>query len=90
MCLQETRVQVEDLGRQILARGFKEPIDETCAKIEAVMLADLRRVADRVLRPSAGRSGEPSIVVQGNLDRYLPARETLVRFGFAPPHKVRL
>ncbi|ORY35394.1 Metalloenzyme, LuxS/M16 peptidase-like protein [Naematelia encephala] len=66
-------VAVEDLGRQIMLEGRKEPTEEMCAKIDAVTREDIYRVATRILRPSAstkpvngGRgSGEPTIVAMG-------------------------
>ena len=55
-------MQVEDLGRQVLQLGRREPDEEMCGKIDAVSLADVRRVAERVLTNSP-----PTVLAHGRL-----------------------
>ncbi|WVQ82015.1 hypothetical protein IAT38_004143 [Cryptococcus sp. DSM 104549] len=73
MALESRLTAVEDLGRQVQVHGHKVPVEEMCAKIDALTMQDLYRTANRVLRPSAasGRlnyglgSGKATIVAQG-------------------------
>lgn len=76
MALESRSVEVEDLGRQTQIHGKKVPVEEMCAKIDAVTLADIHRTASRVLRPAENPSkplndglgsGQPTIVCYGNL-----------------------
>ena len=60
--LENRQVQVEDLGRQVLQLGRREPDEEMCGKIDAVSLADVRRVAERVLTNSP-----PTVLAHGRL-----------------------
>ncbi|KAI5474513.1 mitochondrial processing peptidase [Pseudohyphozyma bogoriensis] len=90
MALESRLVQSEDLGRQVLVYGRKHTMDEMARRIDAVTLADLYRVANRVLRPSTSsllsdreKSGRPTIVVQGDLDRVPDVLEVLKRKGLA-------
>jgi len=70
---EQRMVAVEDLARQILTEGRKEPVEEMVAHIDAVTREDIWRVANRVFRPSASTkpinfglgSGEPTIVGLG-------------------------
>ena len=87
-------VQVEDLGRQVLAHNSKVPIEEMLSKIDQVSLPDLQRVARRIFRPQQYalespiqgevRSGEPTILAAGRLDGLGDAREILRQAGLAP------
>ena len=63
---------------------------EMSALIDRVTLADLFRVANRVLRPSTSalvgdrkRNGEPTVVVQGQLRGLPDVRDALRRRGLA-------
>lgn len=94
MALESRMVQVEDLGRQVLAHNSKVPIEEMLAKIDEVTLPDLQRVARRIFRPKQYalespvhgevRSGEPTILAAGRLDGLGDAREVLRQAGLAP------
>lgn len=87
-------MQVEDLGRQVLAHNSKVPIEEMLSKIDEVTLPDLQRVARRIFRPKQNalespiqgevRSGEPTILAAGLLDGLGDVRETLRQAGLAP------
>jgi processing peptidase subunit alpha len=68
MNLESRMVELEDLGRSVQVHGHKIPVREMCARIEALSVQDLRRVASmvvngRVPNPGAG-SGAPTVVVQ--------------------------
>ncbi|KAK9900909.1 LuxS/MPP-like metallohydrolase [Cystobasidium minutum MCA 4210] len=94
MALESRMVQVEDLGRQVLAHNSKVPIEEMLSKIDQVSLPDLQRVARRIFRPKQYalespiqgevRSGEPTILAAGRLDGLGDAREILRQAGLAP------
>ncbi|GAA5906711.1 hypothetical protein JCM8208_006363 [Rhodotorula glutinis] len=90
MALESRMVQVEDLGRQVQVHDRKISMPEMSALIDRVTLADLFRVANRVLRPSTSalvgdrkRSGEPTVVVQGQLRGLPDVRDALRRRGLA-------
>ena len=72
MNLESKMVELEDLGRQIQVHGYKIPLFEMIEKIEQVTLADIRRVAQRVLTGNASESGsgKPTVVIQGNRDQF--------------------
>ena len=68
MNLESRMVELEDLGRQVQVHGKKVGVKEMCAKIDALTVKDLRRVAKQVLRgqvenPGKG-SGAPTVVLQ--------------------------
>ncbi|WWD18944.1 hypothetical protein CI109_103400 [Kwoniella shandongensis] len=73
MALESRLTAVEDLGRQVQIHGHKVPVEEMCAKIDALKMEDLWRTANRVLRPAASSSrlnyglgsGKATIVAQG-------------------------
>ena len=48
---EDTRGAVHWVGRQLALTGNIVTIEETLANIDAVTLEDLRRVAERILRP---------------------------------------
>ncbi|CAG9941998.1 unnamed protein product [Clonostachys rosea f. rosea IK726] len=48
MNLESRMVELEDLGRSVQVHGRKVPVREMCRRIEALTLADLRRVASDV------------------------------------------
>ncbi|BGP14705.1 hypothetical protein JCM10213_006215 [Rhodosporidiobolus nylandii] len=90
MALESRLVQVEDLGRQVQVHNRKVSMPEMAALIDRVSLSDLYRVANRVLRPSAspilsdrGKSGRPTVVAQGRVDRLPDVVEALRRRGLA-------
>jgi processing peptidase subunit alpha len=68
MNLESRMVELEDLGRQVQVHGRKVGVKEMCAKIEAVTIADLRRVARQVfggeVHNAGGGSGAPTVVLQ--------------------------
>ncbi|EMC97813.1 hypothetical protein BAUCODRAFT_55578, partial [Baudoinia panamericana UAMH 10762] len=68
MNLESRMVELEDLGRQVQVHGRRIPVTEMVAHIEAVTVADLRRVARRVfggeVRNVGVGSGAPTVVVQ--------------------------
>ncbi|KAG6268018.1 hypothetical protein E4U47_004869 [Claviceps purpurea] len=68
MNLESRMIQLEDLGRSVQIHGRKVPVRDMCAKIEALTVQDLRRVASMVVgglveNPGRG-SGAPTVVVQ--------------------------
>ena len=68
MNLESRMVELEDLGRQVQVHGKKVGVTEMCAKIEALTVEDLRRVARQVFggevrNPGMG-SGAPTVVLQ--------------------------
>ncbi|KAG6004487.1 hypothetical protein E4U21_001059 [Claviceps maximensis] len=68
MNLESRMVELEDLGRSVQVHGHKVPVREMCAKIAALTVEDLRRVASMivggtVVNPGRG-SGAPTVVVQ--------------------------
>ncbi|KAI5846473.1 Metalloenzyme, LuxS/M16 peptidase-like protein [Morchella snyderi] len=72
MNLESRMVELEDLGRQVQVHGKKVGVLEMCRKIEALEVADLRRVAERVLSGKVNNkgngTGKPTIVVQASAD----------------------
>ena len=68
MNLESRMVELEDLGRQIQVHGRKVGVKEMCAKIDALTIQDLRRVARNVvggLVANTGQgSGKPTVVIQ--------------------------
>ena len=68
MNLESRMVELEDLGRQVQVHGRKVTVKEMCAKIDALTVKDLRRVAQKVFRgnvhnPGNG-TGAPTVVLQ--------------------------
>ena len=68
MNLESRMVELEDLGRQVQVHGRKVGVREMCAKIDALTVKDLRKVAQHVFGghvKNAGQgSGAPTIVLQ--------------------------
>lgn len=68
MNLESRMVELEDLGRQVQVHGRKVGVKEMCAKIDALTVQDLRRVAREVVggnvRNSGQGSGAPTVVLQ--------------------------
>ena len=68
MNLESRMVELEDLGRQVQVHGRKIPVTEMTRRISELTVADLRRVASRVVHglvqnPGQG-SGAPTVVLQ--------------------------
>jgi predicted Zn-dependent peptidase len=66
MALESTTARCEGLGQQLLTYGRPVPPEETVAKIEAVDVAALRKVADRML------NSPPTFTVIGPVDGIEP------------------
>lgn len=68
MNLESRMVELEDLGRQVQVHGRKVGVKEMCAKIDALTVKDLRRVARQVfggdVRNVGNGSGAPTVVLQ--------------------------
>lgn len=68
MNLESRMVELEDLGRQVQVHGRKVGVKEMCAKIDALTVKDLRRVAKHVFGgkvDNVGKgSGAPTVVLQ--------------------------
>lgn len=68
MNLESRMVELEDLGRQVQVHGRKIGVMEMCAQIEAVTVADLRRVAQQVffgkVQNVGQGTGRPTVVLQ--------------------------
>lgn len=79
MNLESRMVELEDLGRQVQVHGRKVGVREMCAKIEAVTVADLRRVARQVfggeVRNVGQGSGAPTVVLQEGEQEGVKLRE---------------
>lgn len=76
---------LEDLGRQIQCQGKLTTVDEMIAKIEALTVADLRAVAEKVLTgsvvTSGSSSGRPTVVMQGDRHAFGDVEFILQYFG---------
>lgn len=59
MNLESRMVELEDLGRQVQIHGRKIPVADMCRRIDALTVADLRRVAAKVFG-----KGPPTVVLQ--------------------------
>lgn len=79
MNLESRMVELEDLGRQVQVHGRKVGVKEMCAKIEAVTVQDLRRVARHVfggeVRNVGEGSGAPTVVLQEGEQEGLKRRD---------------
>ena len=68
MNLESRMVELEDLGRQVQVHGRKIGVKEMCARIDALTVKDLRRVAQQVFRGSVVNTGQgsgaPTVVLQ--------------------------
>lgn len=74
MNLESRMVELEDLGRQVQVHGRKVGVKEMCARIDALTVKDLRRVAQQVFggaTMNVGKgTGAPTVVLQeGQLSR---------------------
>lgn len=68
MNLESRLVELEDLGRQVQVHGKKIGVREMCAKIDALTIDDLRRVAKMVfgghVQNKGQGTGAPTVVIQ--------------------------
>ena len=68
MNLESRMVELEDLGRQVQVHGRKVGVKEMCAKIDALTVKDLRRVARQIFHGEVMNSGKgtgaPTVVLQ--------------------------
>ena len=68
MNLESRMVELEDLGRQVQVHGKRVGVKEMCAKIDALTIKDLRRVAKQVMGGQVANrgqgSGAPTVVLQ--------------------------
>ena len=68
MNLESRMVELEDLGRQVQVHGHKVGVKEMCAKIDALTVKDLRRVAKEVfsgqIENKGKGTGAPTVVLQ--------------------------
>ncbi|KKZ61688.1 mitochondrial processing peptidase [[Emmonsia] crescens] len=71
MNLESRMVELEDLGRQVQVHGRKVGVREMCARIDALTVDDLRRVAREVfggqVYNKGNGTGKPTVVVQEGL-----------------------
>ncbi|KAK8157318.1 putative mitochondrial processing peptidase alpha subunit [Phyllosticta citrichinensis] len=71
MNLESRMVELEDLGRQVQVHGRKVGAREMCERIDAVDVAEIRRVAKLVFGGAVGNpgkgSGAPTVVLQEGL-----------------------
>lgn len=79
MNLESRMVELEDLGRQIQVHGRKVSVREMCAKIDALTVYDLRRVARDVLsgsvvNPGKGKGG-PTVVLQEGDEPFMKRKD---------------
>lgn len=72
MNLESRLIELEDLGRQVQVHGRKVGVKEMCSKIEALTVADLRRVAKQVFTGKVENKGKgtgaPTVVIQEGED----------------------
>ena len=72
MNLESRLVELEDLGRQVQVHGRKVGVKEMCAKIDALTVDDLRRVAKQVfsgqVHNNGNGTGAPTVVIQESED----------------------
>lgn len=85
MNLESKMVQLEDMGRQIQFQGHKIPVSEMCEKIDNLTVADIQRVAKRVLTGNAnnpGRGdGRPTVVIEGRRETFGDVHGTIKKYG---------
>lgn len=85
MNLESKMVELEDLGRQMQVRGTRVPVQEMVAKINALTVNDIKRVAERVLTGKAnnvgGGTGKPTVVVQGERATFGDIESTIKAYG---------
>lgn len=79
MNMESRMVELEDLGRQVQVHGRKVGVKEMCAKIDAVTVKDLQRVARQVfggdIKNLGGGSGAPTVVLQEGEQEYVKRKD---------------
>lgn len=79
MNLESRMVELEDLGRQVQVHGRKIGVKEMCAKIDALTIEDLRRVARTVVTGQVNNDGQgtgaPTVVLQEGDDEGLDRKD---------------
>ena len=72
MNLESRLIELEDLGRQVQVHGRKVGVKEMCEKIDALTVADLRRVATEIFTGKVDNKGHgtgaPTVVIQEGED----------------------
>ncbi|KAI8145582.1 Metalloenzyme, LuxS/M16 peptidase-like protein [Fennellomyces sp. T-0311] len=85
MNLESRMVQLEDLGRQVQVHGKKTGIDEMLEHIDRVDVAELQRVASRIVRGAvgvtSGGTGKATVVVQGHLRGLTDVNKVIEKYG---------
>jgi len=79
MNLESRMVEMEDAGRQVEMNGKKLSVDTMVARIEALTVRDLQRVARKVLTGS-----EPTVVMMGERESFGDVTKVLKEFGLGP------
>ncbi|GBL49643.1 hypothetical_protein [Candidozyma auris] len=85
---------LEDIGRQVQCQGKVTTVDEMVAKIEALSIDDVRKVAQKVFSGigNGKKQSQPSVAIQGNREEIGDVEYVLRYFGLgawdtpAPPH----
>ena len=77
MALESRLVEVEDLGRQVQVNNHRVPAAEMCARIDAIDLPTLHRVASRVLHAPK----PTTVVAQGAVEGVPDVRNILASRG---------
>ncbi len=75
MALESTGARAELLGNQLQIYGRPIPADEVAARIDAVDVAAVRRVAERIVRT------RPTVTALGPVDRLEPFERIAARLG---------
>ena len=76
MSLESSAARVEQLARQTLVFGRQIPIEELIAKIDAVDVAAVRRVAERITS-----MGSPAVAALGPIAGLASQAEIAARFA---------
>ncbi|OBA22193.1 LuxS/MPP-like metallohydrolase [Metschnikowia bicuspidata var. bicuspidata NRRL YB-4993] len=74
---------LEDIGRQVQCQGKVTSVDEMVQKIQALDIADVQAVAQKVFggNGNGSRSGRPSVVMQGERSSIGDVEFVLKHFG---------
>lgn len=76
MNLESRVVEMEDAGRQVNMNGKKLGVHEMIAKIEALSVRDLQKVAQKILTGT-----QPTLVMMGEREAFGDVRKVLKEFG---------
>lgn len=79
MNLESRVVEMEDTGRQVNMNGKKLGVHEIIAKIDALTVRDLQKVAQKILTET-----QPTIVMMGKRESFGDVRKVLKEFGLGP------